>query len=146
MTKEEKSLKMKEYYKKNRERIIEYNKNYYREHIEEVKERQNKHYKKYYQTHKKERNKKTKEYYRKNINKGIEVWEKVYGELPKGCKILHLDGNKDNNKLNNLVMITNNEMCIINKKGLKLNMNKELTKTSILLARLSMKQNKIEKR
>lgn len=37
------------------------------------------------------------------------VWESFVGEIPKGCVIHHKDGNKQNNKLSNLQLVTTKE-------------------------------------
>ncbi len=144
------SQNKKEYYKKNRDKIKEHSLQYYRENREQLSEKRKSYSKKYcknyYKKHKNKINKATKEYYRKKINKGIAVWENLYGKLPKGCKIIHLDGDKNNNDINNLVMITNQEMITMNKKGLKFNINKDLTETNILIAKLSIKRIEKEKR
>lgn len=55
MTKEEKSEYDKEYYKKNKIKIIEYKKERYKKNGENIKEYNRKHSKTYFQTHKKER-------------------------------------------------------------------------------------------
>jgi len=34
------------------------------------------------------------------------VWEQEVGEIPKGCHIHHIDGDKSNNSINNLTIIT----------------------------------------
>lgn len=34
------------------------------------------------------------------------VWEKHYGEIPKGYQIHHIDGNKKNNYIENLMLVT----------------------------------------
>jgi hypothetical protein len=34
------------------------------------------------------------------------VWESKFGKIPKGCLIHHIDGDKDNNKVDNLSLIT----------------------------------------
>ena len=37
------------------------------------------------------------------------VWESFVGEIPKGCIIHHKDGNKQNNRLSNLQLVTTKE-------------------------------------
>ena len=86
----------------------------------------------------------SKRQYRKKRN-AIKVWENVYGDLPKGCKIIHLDGNINNDKLDNLIVITQGDLFISNKLGLKLNINKDITETSLLLVSLVKKTHKLSK-
>lgn len=45
------------------------------------------------------------------------VWEQHYGEIPKGYHIHHKNGNKLDNRIENLVMISNSEHQKIHSKG-----------------------------
>lgn len=47
------------------------------------------------------------------------VYEKAFGPIPKGCVIIHLDGDKMNDKIENLKCITRAEL-------MKLNSNRRL--------------------
>jgi len=45
----------------------------------------------------------------KRIDEHRFVWQKAYGVIPKGYIIHHIDGNKRNNKLDNLQMMTQSD-------------------------------------
>lgn len=74
-------------------------------------------------------------------------WEKVYGPVPEGYSLLHLDGDVQNCDISNLVMVSDAERgCVVGNgwqgKG-------ELTKTGVAYAKLAMaikdkKENKNE--
>lgn len=72
------------------------------------------------------------------------LWESIYGPLPQYQKILHLDGNKVNNSLDNLVLIDNAAMARMNQCHMIYN-DSELTKTGLLIANL-LTQTAIRKR
>ncbi len=65
------------------------------------------------------------------------IWEKAHGKLPPGGKIVHLDGNSHNNKLENLMLISNTELGTINHIGLT--KDAELNKAIVYTARLMNK-------
>lgn len=71
------------------------------------------------------------------------IYEKAFGEIPKGSKIIFADGNKDNLELDNLILVSNSEELILNKRKL-LTDDKEITKTSVLLAKVIDKTNKVK--
>lgn len=56
-------------------------------------------------------------YYRANTPNGVHktallhryLWERENGPVPKGCQIHHADGNRENNAISNLVMLTAEE-------------------------------------
>lgn len=62
------------------------------------------------------------------------VWEETNGPIPKGHKIIFLDGNKQNCVLENLVLVTNAEHLQMTRKGLRSECP-QLTETGILVAR-----------
>lgn len=39
------------------------------------------------------------------------VWEEHFGKIPAGCEIHHKDGNKQNNIIGNLKIVTHKEHC-----------------------------------
>lgn len=65
------------------------------------------------------------------------VWEQHYGKVPKDCVITYLDGNKQNNNIENLVCLKRAENTVMNCQGLKTS-NAELTKLGIAATKLKM--------
>ena len=68
------------------------------------------------------------------------VYEEAKGEIPEGCPIIFLDGNKRNFDIDNLRCITRSELLYLNCNGL--NNSNEITETGILMARLDSAKNK----
>lgn len=68
------------------------------------------------------------------------VYEEAKGEIPEGCPIIFLDGNKRNFDIDNLKCITRSELLYLNCNGL--NNSNEITETGILMARLDRAKNK----
>lgn len=68
------------------------------------------------------------------------VYEEAKGEIPEGCPIIFLDGNKRNFDIDNLRCITRSELLYLNCNGL--NNSNEITETGILMARLDRTKNK----
>lgn len=62
------------------------------------------------------------------------VWEKHHGAIPKGKKIIFLDGNKDNCDISNLEMVDNEENLELNHRKLRFK-HAESTKAGIAVAR-----------
>ena len=66
------------------------------------------------------------------------LYKKYKGDVPKGASVIFLDGDRDNFELDNLYMLTKREklmMCSTN----SFFENKEMNKTSILVAKLRIK-------
>jgi len=72
------------------------------------------------------------------------IWEQTNGEIPKGHKLIFLDGDKNNMALDNLKIISNNENLIMNTNDLRYN-KKELTETAHLIAKIISKGTKNER-
>lgn len=68
------------------------------------------------------------------------IWEDANGPIPKGCVIIFLDGDKANCSLENLVMISQRQNAVLNKKKLRHD-TAEATKTGILIADVLLKMN-----
>ena len=144
-------------------------KKYKEEHREEIKQRNHLYWKskdgkenkkRYYKNHQEEiiqkvtnyRNQNqdkvktyNKKYYNEIRNKGIKVWEQYYGKVTKGCIIIHKDRNKNNNEIDNLILIKKRELGTMNLNNIGVSKNKDITETNILIARLMNKKRKIEK-
>ena len=71
------------------------------------------------------------------------LYEQKYGKIPKGYNLIFADGDKYNFDLDNLVLVSNAELLIMNKKGLY-KKNKKLTKTGSLVAKVIDKTNKLK--
>ena len=68
------------------------------------------------------------------------IWEKEYGPIPKGHKLVFADSDKTNIVLDNLLLVTNSEMLILNRNKL-IYTDKSLTETGLLLAKIIKAQN-----
>lgn len=55
----------------------------------------------------------------KRIRRPKAVWEARYGKLPVGYIIYHIDGDKDNDEITNLIPITRADLIRINQKNRK---------------------------
>lgn len=72
------------------------------------------------------------------------IWEQANGEVPKGYKMAFLDGDRQNISLDNLTILPLNEQLIMN--GNKLfSTNAEITRTGLLIAKLTQKSKQIMK-
>ena len=72
------------------------------------------------------------------------IYKQYFGDIPKGHKIIYADGNKLNNDINNLILVSNNEELIMNKYKLRTE-DIELTKTGYLIAKVIDKTNELNK-
>ena len=61
------------------------------------------------------------------------IYEKEFGEIPDGCNIVFLDGNKNNLDISNLALVKNGEFLIMKQKRL-LSTDKNITKTGSIIA------------
>lgn len=78
---------------------------------------------------------------RKNDNYVSEaryVYEKHYGEIPKGYWVYHLDGNVSNNNIDNLIALDRKIVASLNITGLK-STDKDLTKLGIDILKINRK-------
>ena len=73
------------------------------------------------------------------------IHEKNFGSIPKGKKVIFLDGNKQNFDLDNLALVTPAEMLVLNGRGL-ISEEPKITKTSITLAKVILKQAELLKK
>jgi len=69
--------------------------------------------------------------------KHILLWEALHGPRPKGYKVIFADGNKLNVVAENLLLVSDNELCRMNQNGWIQN-DPELTKTGLAIAKLSI--------
>lgn len=71
------------------------------------------------------------------------IYKQYFGDIPKGHKVIYADGNKLNNDINNLILVSNNEELIMNRHKLRTE-NIELTKTGYLIAKVIDKTNMVK--
>lgn len=100
--------------------------------------------KEYAKNHKEQITNYCRDYY-KQKHKYIDVWEKVYGKVPKGYVLLPKDGNKSTLNLDNLMLVSKSDLMLINRYGIKTDAGEEILKTGILISQLIKKRYKIEK-
>lgn len=66
------------------------------------------------------------------------VYEEAYGKIPKGMNLMFADGNKLNLELDNLLLVTDNELLKMNRNNL-IKKDKDLTKSGLALTKLMNK-------
>jgi hypothetical protein len=76
--------------------------------------------------------------------KHVVIWEQANGTIPDGYKLIFADGNRLNITLDNLILVSNAEELIMNKKNLIFN-DKDLTTTGSLIAKVISKASKKRK-
>lgn len=79
------------------------------------------------------------------ITKQRLIWEEHYGPVPAGYCVVFLDGNNRNFDIENLHLVSRAENARINRQRMRSN-SAELTKSAIMIARLSVATNKKRKR
>lgn len=77
--------------------------------------------------------------------KHLVVWEKEHGPVLKGHAVIFLDRDKTNISIDNLKMVTRNELMIMNRHKL-FNEDKELTNTGTIIAKVIAKTNERKKK
>ena len=75
--------------------------------------------------------------------KAVVIYEEKYGKIPKGHKVIYLDGNRQNLDVSNLKVISNAEELIMNSNNLRYS-NKELTESGCLVAKIINKRRKLK--
>ena len=73
------------------------------------------------------------------------IYEQYYGKIPKGYKIIFLDGNKLNISVDNLEKISNNQSLIMNQNAF-FTKNKDLTKSGVITSEIISKTRKLIKK
>ena len=72
------------------------------------------------------------------------IYEKEVGKVPKGHALFFLDQNRENVSIDNLTLITRQELAFLN-KVLKVSDNKDINETKILMARIKSKCSNLNK-
>lgn len=75
--------------------------------------------------------------------KAVVIYEEKYGKIPKGHKVIYLDGNRQNLDVSNLKVISSAEELIMNSNNLRYD-NKELTESGCLVAKIINKRRKLK--
>lgn len=78
------------------------------------------------------------------LQKSRVIWEKHNGKIPEGYKVTHLDGNKLNDDLSNLALISDSELGGLRTYG-KSPKNAQLRKAQINVVRLKNKIKELSK-
>lgn len=71
------------------------------------------------------------------------IYEQHYGPIPKGYKVIFLDGNIRNFDINNLKAISSHEELIMNEYGLRYG-KKEFTESASIVAQLELKRRELK--
>lgn len=66
------------------------------------------------------------------------IFEEAHGEIPSGYKVAWGDGDRTNFSADNLVLVSDRQMIVMNKMGLK-STSAEITKTGTIIAELKLK-------
>ena len=69
------------------------------------------------------------------IKKHRYIYEQANGKIPKGHKVIFADGNNRNFEIKNLILVTNAEELIMNKRKL-IGKNPDFTKTGAIIAKV----------
>ena len=72
------------------------------------------------------------------------VWEKYNGLIKKGYVVIFGDGNRQNLEINNLILVSRQQLLILNKNKL-IQKDAELTRTGVIIADLYQKISKIKR-
>ena len=73
------------------------------------------------------------------------IYEKHYGKIPKGCRVIFADKDIYNFDIDNLILVSRKELLKLNQYDL-IKEDKELTKTGINVAKLILKIGEAKKR
>lgn len=73
--------------------------------------------------------------------KHILVWEKHNGPVTKGYSVIFGDGDRSNFDINNLILVSRQQLLILNKNKL-IQSNADLTRTAVIIADINQKINK----
>lgn len=68
------------------------------------------------------------------------LWEKLKGPIPKGHVLIFADRNKQNFNIDNLILISRNQLKVMNGKDL-IKYNADLTKIGVMIADINLKIN-----
>ena len=72
------------------------------------------------------------------------IWEEANGPIPGSHKVIFADGDRTHIELSNLILVSNSEMLIMNKRSL-IYSDPEATTTATLIAKVIDKTNKVKR-
>lgn len=75
----------------------------------------------------------------------IAVWEETNGPVPEGCFVIFKDGDVENVKLENLMLVSRAENAMMNRFGLRFN-TPGATEAGVTIARIKLASAKLEKK
>ena len=75
--------------------------------------------------------------------KAVVIYEEEYGKIPKGHKVIYLDGIRQNLDISNLKVISSAEELIMNSNNLRYD-NKELTESGCIVAKIIDRRRKLK--
>lgn len=73
------------------------------------------------------------------------VWEAANGKVPKGYNVIFADGNTRNFDLDNLVLVSDEELALMNTQKLYFKDNADATKSGALIAKIHYKRKELIK-
>lgn len=73
------------------------------------------------------------------------VYRSNYGEIPKGCVVIHVNGKSDDDRIENLRIISRSAMARLNQSGL-FGDNEEINETAIAIAKINDKIGIVKRR
>lgn len=73
------------------------------------------------------------------------IWEKVHGPIPEGYRLMFLDGNRKNCKIDNLKLVPYAISAIMNKQNLYTQGDRELNEAGSLIAEIIHKKSSLKK-
>ena len=72
------------------------------------------------------------------------IWEEANGPIPRGHKVIFADGDRTHIELSNLILVSNSQMLIMNRRNL-IYSDPEATETGSLIAKVIDKTNKVRR-
>lgn len=73
------------------------------------------------------------------------IYEQAHGPIPKGYNVIFADGNNRNFDIDNLILVSNNELLKMNQYNLYYKGCSEATKCGVLIAKIKIKQSEVKK-
>lgn len=74
------------------------------------------------------------------------IYEQHYGKIPPGHKVIFADGDKSNFNIDNLVLVSAGEHCVLNTQNLRFKGCGEATKSGLLIAKIMIRRGQLAKK